>query len=198
MNGLGTIVVVVGPSGAGKDTLIDYVRADLKSDGRFVFVKRFITRPKNAGGEDHAAVDHAGFSQLAASGQLALHWQAHGLFYGIPSSTLDQLGRGKTLIVNGSRSAMPVFREVYGESLRIVHITAPKATLAARLAARGRESEDSVLQRLERSVDSDDHERADLTIVNDGDPSEAGLLFANYLRTLSSASAPLPNEVAAR
>lgn len=180
----GTIAVVVGPSGAGKDSIIDYVRARLKGDSRFSFVRRYITRPQNAGGEDHAAVDHAGFSQLAAAGQLALHWQAHGLFYGIPAATLDDLGKGKTLIANGSRSAIPVFREVYGDRLRIVHVTAPKEVLAARLAARGRESEDSVLQRLERSVESHELADVDLVVVNDGALSEAGERLLAYLKGL--------------
>lgn len=192
----GTIVVVVGPSGAGKDTIIDYARACLKGDGNFSFVRRYITRSQNAGGEDHAAVDHARFSDLAADGQLALHWQAHGLFYGIPSSTLELISQGKVLIANGSRSAIPLFREVYGDGLRIVNVTAPKDVLAARLSARGRETAESVLQRLERSIDGTDHEQSDLVIINDGPVSEAGDQFVDFLRRQVATSSTMNSSTA--
>ncbi|MCD2178024.1 phosphonate metabolism protein/1,5-bisphosphokinase (PRPP-forming) PhnN [Rhizobium sp. C1] len=181
--GAGTIFVVVGPSGAGKDSVMDLARRQLAGDKTmYRFVKRYITRPKEAGGEDHQPVDHAGFSELAATGKLALHWQAHGLFYGIPVETLDDLDAGRILIVNGSRAALPTFREVYGDALKVVLVTAPKDVLAERLAARGRESAESILQRLERSGELGDDTTADLVIVNDKDLAKAGDLFTNYLR----------------
>ena len=177
----GTIFVVVGPSGAGKDSVMDYARLQLAGDRKYRFVKRFITRPKEAGGEDHQAVDHAAFSELAAAGKLALHWQAHGLFYGIPSDTLDDVDAGRILIVNGSRAALPAFRDVYGDALRIVLVTAPKNVLAERLATRGRETAESILQRLERSGELGDETIADLVIVNDKELSEAGSRFVDYV-----------------
>ncbi|MCD2173478.1 phosphonate metabolism protein/1,5-bisphosphokinase (PRPP-forming) PhnN [Rhizobium sp. C4] len=177
----GTIFVVVGPSGAGKDSVIDYARRQLAGEKIYRFVKRYITRPKEAGGEDHQPVDHAAFSELAAAGKLALHWQAHGLFYGIPSETLDDLEAGRILIANGSRAALPAFRDVYGDRLKVVLVTAPKEALAARLAARGRESAESILQRLERSGELGDETIADLVIVNDKELSEAGDRFTDYV-----------------
>lgn len=190
MGGGAAIIVVVGPSGAGKDSILDYARMQLKGDPRYRFVTRYITRPREAGGEAHAAVDHARFSELAASGGLALHWQAHGLLYGIPASTRDDLAKGLILIVNGSRAALPAFRDVYGDALRVVVVTAPKPVLAARLAARGRETAESILQRLDRSVEADDQTVADLVIVNDGALDDAGDLFVAYLtRQLSEAEA---------
>lgn len=179
----GTIFVVVGPSGAGKDSVIDHARRQLAGDKTFCFVKRFITRPKEAGGEDHQPVDHAAFSELAAAGKLALHWQAHGLFYGIPSETLDDLTEGRVLIANGSRAALPAFRDVYGDALKVVLVTAPKTVLAERLASRGRESAQSILQRLERSGELGDEAIADLAIVNDKSIEEAGDLFTGYVRS---------------
>lgn len=179
----GTIFVVVGPSGAGKDSVIDHARRKLAGDKTYRFVKRFITRPKDAGGESHQPVDHAAFSELAAAGKLALHWQAHGLFYGIPAETLDDLDAGHILIANGSRAALPAFREVYGDALKVVLVTAPKEVLAERLAARGRESADSILKRLERSGELGDDTIADIVIVNDLELATAGDLFTGYIRT---------------
>lgn len=177
----GTIFVVVGPSGAGKDSVIDHARRHLAGDKTYRFVKRFITRPKEAGGEDHQPVDHATFSELAAAGKLALHWQAHGLFYGIPAETLDDLAAGRVLIANGSRAALPAFRDVYGDALKIVLVTAPKPVLAERLASRGRETAESILQRLERSGELGDETIADLVIVNDRELAEAGNRFADFV-----------------
>jgi ribose 1,5-bisphosphokinase len=181
----GAIVAVVGPSGAGKDSVIDHARRQFAGDQRFRFARRYITRPEDGVNEDHRAVDHAAFSELAASGRLALHWQAHGLFYGIPADTLTELEAGRIVIVNGSRAALPAFRDVYGDALRIVHVTAPKAVLAERLAARGRETAESVFKRLERSGDADDLAAADLTIVNDRALADAGDQFSAYLRALA-------------
>lgn len=155
---------------------------NVKGDGNLRFVRRYITRPKEAGGEDHHPVDHAGFSELAASGKLALHWQAHGLFYGIPSDTLEDLEAGKVLIVNGSRAALPVFRDVYGDCLKVVLVTAPRELLAERLAARGRESAESILKRLERSGELGDESIADFVICNDGAIGDAGARFTEFMR----------------
>ena len=184
----GTIFVVVGPSGAGKDSVIDHARRQLAGDKTYSFVKRYITRPREAGGEDHQPVDHAAFSELAAAGKLALRWQAHGLFYGIPAQTLADLEAGRVLIANGSRAALPAFREVYGDALKVVLVTAPKTVLAERLATRGRETADSILQRLERSGELGDETIADLVIVNDKELAEAGNLFTGYVRSSLAAA----------
>ena len=57
----GVLVLVVGPSGAGKDTLMDAARAGLAADPRYRFARRLITRPAMAGAEDHDSCDEAGF-----------------------------------------------------------------------------------------------------------------------------------------
>ncbi|MEA2777827.1 MAG: thymidine phosphorylase, partial [Acetobacteraceae bacterium] len=81
------LILVVGPSGAGKDTVLALARAALLADPRFRFVRRVITRPADAGGEDHEAVSDFEFGQRS----FALRWQAHGLHYGIPMDIADDL-----------------------------------------------------------------------------------------------------------
>ena len=49
----GAIIVVVGPSGAGKDSVIGFVAQHFADRADIDFVRRVITRPSDAGGEDH-------------------------------------------------------------------------------------------------------------------------------------------------
>jgi ribose 1,5-bisphosphokinase len=186
MSSTGVIAVVVGPSGAGKDSLIDFARAHLQDDDGFEFVRRVITREEGSVGEEHAAVSEDAFGKMEREGAFALHWRAHGLCYGIPASTRASLQNGRVLIANGSRSALPAFADIYGNSLRVVLVTAPKEILAARLAARGREDEASIRKRLDRTVDAAGGFRADLTIVNDGTLEQAGLELVDALKAFAA------------
>lgn len=176
----GTIAAIVGPSGAGKDSLMDFARLHLSEDAGFQFVRRVITRPQDAGGEVHEAVSEAEFAQLAEEGRFALHWKAHGLFYGIPASTLEALDAGRVLIVNGSRSALPAFRRAYGDRLKVVLVTAPRDVLTGRLLARGREDAESVRKRLDREIAEDFD--ADATVINDRALEDAGTQLVGFLR----------------
>ncbi|CAK7260077.1 MULTISPECIES: phosphonate metabolism protein/1,5-bisphosphokinase (PRPP-forming) PhnN [unclassified Shinella] len=175
----GTMVVVVGPSGAGKDSVMSYAARHFAGEPRLGFVRRVITRPPDAGGEAHEAVDAAGFQARAAAGAFAVSWDAHGLSYGIPRETLDQLSEGMTLVANGSRSALPAFAAAYGR-LKIVQITARADILAARLAARGRESAEAIARRLDRAVP--EIAAADTVVIdNSGALEEAGDAFVRLL-----------------
>jgi ribose 1,5-bisphosphokinase len=147
----GTMVVVVGPSGAGKDSVMSYAARYFADEPRLGFVRRVITRPSNSGGEAHEAIDATGFEARAAAGDFAVSWDAHGLSYGIPRDTFDQLADGMTLVANGSRSALPAFAGAYGR-LKVVLVTARADILAERLAARGRENAEAIARRLDRAA----------------------------------------------
>ncbi len=148
--GPGLLLAVVGPSGAGKDTLIDAAARHFASHPRLTIARRVITRPAEAGGEDHQTATDEEFEALRASGAFACYWQAHGLSYGIPRTTLDALERGDLVIANGSRSALRYFKAAFPR-LKVLNITARPDVLAERLAARGRESREEILARLSRS-----------------------------------------------
>lgn len=144
-------MLVVGPSGVGKDSVIDGARALLAGDSRFVFPQRFVTRPAQAGGEAHHAVGDSAFRAIEASGGFALSWRAHGLSYGVPRGIEDELAAGRAVVVNVSRDVVDAARARLAP-VRVAVITAPIPVLAKRLAARGRESRADIEERLRRAA----------------------------------------------
>ena len=163
------LIAVVGPSGAGKDTLMAGARAALAQDARFRFVRRAITRPAEAGGEDHDALMEADFIARRDASGFALHWHAHGLHYGIPRDIEADIAARRVVIANLSRAVLLEANARY--PLRVLNITAPMELLATRLAARGRETAVDIAARLAREValpDGLDVER----VMNDADVAE--------------------------
>jgi ribose 1,5-bisphosphokinase len=148
--GPGRLVLVVGPSGAGKDTLMNALRQRLAGDGKVLFAKRRITRPADGATETHEPITEKDYDSALASGAYALAWRAHGLGYVLPPDVDDFIRAGGTVVANGSRQALPNAFEKYADPL-VLLITAPKAVLAERLAARGRETRASIEKRLERA-----------------------------------------------
>ncbi len=144
------LVGVVGPSGAGKDTLMGLAREALVGDARFRFVTRAITRAAEAGGEAHRAMDEAAFAAERDAGGFALWWRAHGLFYGIPRDIEADLAAGRVVVANLSRGVLAEAAAAY--RLRVLVVTAPPGVLAARLAARGRETAQDIAARLAREA----------------------------------------------
>ena len=147
----GAFVAVVGPSGAGKDTLIAHAREKLAGDRQVEFVRRVITRPCDGQTEDHDTLHDAEFVAAMAVGAFALAWEAHGLRYGLPASVDRAVGNGHVAVANVSRGALPALRERYA-NVAVVEVTADPEILASRLACRGRESRGEILARLARTI----------------------------------------------
>lgn len=147
----GTLFLIVGPSGAGKDSVIRYCR-ERADEARVSFPRRAITRPPGDANEDHEPISESEFGLRLAAGAFALHWQAHGLGYGIPASIGADLVGGRNVVVNVSRAVVAEARARF-VSVVAVLVTAPADILAARLAGRGRESGEAVAGRLARQVD---------------------------------------------
>ncbi|WP_266159914.1 phosphonate metabolism protein/1,5-bisphosphokinase (PRPP-forming) PhnN [Dyella silvatica] len=183
----GRLYYVMGPSGAGKDSVLSWVREHGIPQG-VLCAHRYITRPAHAGGENHVALSDAEFESRALRGLFALTWQAHGLHYGIGREIEHWLHRGADVLVNGSRDAYEQARERF-PALQPVLITASREAIAARLAARGRESAADIAARLARS-DAYEAPQDALVIHNDGSLAEAGaaLLDAIWQRSHSADS----------
>jgi ribose 1,5-bisphosphokinase len=184
--GPGALVLVVGPSGAGKDTLIGMARAMLADDPAVVFPTRLITRAPDAT-EASEAVDEADYVAMVARGAVALHWRAHGLGYAVPGSADAAIRRGATVVVNVSRQVIAEALARYAR-LTVVLVTAPHHVLAARLAGRGRESEADIAARLSRTVESLPAVPNLVVIQNVGDPALGAERLAVVVRDLVAAT----------
>ena len=158
------LILVVGPSGAGKDTVLDGARVRLAGDPRFRFVRRAVTRPAAAGGEDHEAITEAEFDRRVAAGGFSISWRAHGLGYGVPADIGETIARNVVAVVNGSRTRIDAAAALF--PTRVIEITASPEMLAQRLAARGREPAGDISERLARTIALPD--AAVDTIRNDG------------------------------
>jgi ribose 1,5-bisphosphokinase len=165
--GPGRIVLVVGPSGAGKDTLLNLAHGACADDGQVVFPRRVVTR-QASNAEDNEELSPDAFRQALARGEFAMHWEAHGHCYALPRGIEDDIRAGRTVVINVSRTVIDAIRRAYANVV-VVSITAPPEILAERLKARARGSDGRIEQRLSRAVDG---APPDVTIVNVGEAEQ--------------------------
>lgn len=148
------LIYVVGPSGAGKDSVLSWLRQHTPLAAPVHWARRTIDRPKvnlpNA--EDHFSVDKATFEQMVVAGEFAMQWDANTHRYGIRSSELKCLSHPAwCVIVNGSRAHLPTATMAF-PGLTVLQVTASTEVLRQRLKARGRESEEAITARLMRTI----------------------------------------------
>ena len=145
------LIYVMGPSGVGKDSLLNWLRAHVQSlptSPALHFARRTVTRSLDNSNEDHEAVGFDEFLRLQQAGAFALHWQAHGLHYGVRHEEIA--GRSGWVMVNGSRAYAAQARVLF-LGMTALHVSAPEAVVRARLAARQRETAEEVEARIQRS-----------------------------------------------
>ena len=179
----GALIYDMGPSGAGKDSVLGRARALMPAEAPMAIAHRYITRPHDSGGENHVAVSRAEFAVRRAHGLFAYHWHAHGNDYGVGREIHDWRAAGMTVVVSGSRDH---FQRTGGlDSLaRPVLITASPERLQQRLASRGRESALEAAERLDRADAYAIDDPRLVTIVNDGALDDAARAFVTLLSRL--------------
>ena len=165
--GPGRLILVVGPSGAGKDTLLGLAKAACAEDKDIVFPRRVVTREASSS-EDNAQLSADDFRQALARGEFAMHWEAHGHSYGLPRAIDDDIRARRSVVVNASRTVIDAARRAYA-NVTVIAITAPPEVLAERLKMRSRSSDSRAEDRLSRTVDTT---APDVTILNVGRPED--------------------------
>jgi ribose 1,5-bisphosphokinase len=144
-----TLIYTMGPSGAGKDSVLGWLKAHLPPDAAVHFARRCITRQTYAVGEQHEALTGEEFAQAHNASHFGLHWAANGLHYGVRWPELQGPPDTQWIIINGSRAHLPEACQQY-PGLVALHIGASPEVLHTRLLARGRETSAEVQARLTR------------------------------------------------
>lgn len=178
----GVLLYVIGPSGSGKDSLMRFARETLATSSSVVFAHRYITRPHDAGGENHVALSDAEFQSRVEHKLLSLHWNSHGLRYGIGCEVNHWLAKGLTVILNGSRAYLPQASRQYSELVPVL-IEVSQSVLRERLLSRGREEAGEIESRLMRACEFDSlHHSKLLRFNNDAVLESTGPSFVELIR----------------
>jgi ribose 1,5-bisphosphokinase len=185
--GPGTLVMVVGPSGAGKDALIGGARAAFEGDNRFIFVDRHVSRPAHPS-EAHISVSAAALTEATAGRKYALTWTAHGINYAIPATINDHIRSGRTVVFNASRAIVAEAARRYARS-RVILVDCPAEIRAARMVLRGREAPLELRRRLTRTVEGFDEAWVSIRVDNSC-PLPIGI--ERFICALRNIAAPAP------
>ena len=175
--GPGRLILLVGPSGAGKDTLLGFAKAACAEDAKIVFPRRVVTREASSS-EDNIALTPDEFREALARGDFAMHWEAHGHSYGLPRAIDDDIRAGRSVVVNVSRTVIEAARRAYANVV-VIAITAPPEVLAERIQMRARSTDGNSEQRLGRTVDT---AAPDVTILNVGRPEDHARRLVRAIR----------------
>jgi len=141
-----TVVLITGPSGVGKDSLLGFAKNHFAGDGKIVFTRRYITRPPDEN-ELNYFVDPGAFGLLRDGNFFVSHWRAHGNYYGIAKSEFLPHNGDYLSLVSVSRGAIRDFERLFDRVITL-QLTAGYDILRQRLLVRGREDEEAVAERL--------------------------------------------------
>ncbi len=150
--GSGLAFVVSGPSGAGKNSVIDRVMRKLSGLSYSVSYTTRPRRPHEVAGRDYNFVSKAQFEQLIAAGVLVEHVQYLGDYYGTSQRQIEEVfARGEDVILNIDVQGAKTLRERGLEQFTVVYIFLSPSSLdllAKRLRTRGTEDEEEIHARL--------------------------------------------------
>ncbi len=164
----GTLFLIVGPSGAGKDSLLRGAQETLAGDDDYVFARRVITRETDPEREDHDSLTKKEFAQAAKKKAFMAAWNAYDTDYGIPVGYAKELEQGRHVVANVSREAVGEIAAHY-RPVCVIQVTAPADILEKRLAARGDEKD--AARRLSRTARLPDHISV-VHLLNAGSPEK--------------------------
>jgi len=180
------LIYIMGPSGCGKDALMAEARRRLSGEAPVAFAHRYITRSADVGGENHVALSRAEFQMRLVRALFALHWESHGFAYGIGREIDLWLGQGLSVVMNGSRDALPGAVRAYPALLPVL-VTVPEDVLRKRLCSRGREHAEELEKRVARARLAVPEVAGLIRFDNSGPLSERGsALVEIILETLSA------------
>ena len=165
----GILIVVSGFSGAGKGTLMKELLGKYENYALSVSMTTRTPRPGEKDGESYFFVDRETFERTIAQEGLIEYASYCGNYYGTPRAYVEeQLDAGRDVILEiESQGALKV-KERFPEALLLFVMPPSAEELKRRLMGRGTESEEVILQRLERaSEEAEGIEQYEYLIIND-------------------------------
>ena len=178
---------IIGASGAGKDSLIDYCRKQTSGLLPIIFAHRYITRPAHAGNENHISLSENEFKLRLQHGLFTLHWESHGLHYGIGIEIDMWLQKGFTVVINGSREYLDTAMGKY-PAMQPILIEADADIIRERLSNRGREDDESIAERISRNEQLSLSDTTITRIQNNASLTDAANELLNILLTVKGAT----------
>jgi ribose 1,5-bisphosphokinase len=177
----GTLYLIIGNSGSGKDSLIQWVLKKWPSTKIAPLVpKRVITRPPSPTTEEYESVSESEFQKMSEEGAFSLQWRSYQIFYGVRTEINDTLATGRSILVNVSRQIVESTRSRFPH-VCIIFIRVPFKITEARIRSRSREHDVELEARLQRARENQDFPTADYIIDNSGDLEAAGSQLLKFL-----------------
>lgn len=148
----GKLIVLTGPSGVGKGTL---VRSLLEHHPELYLSVSVTTRPPRAGeieSKDYYFVSRNQFEQMVAQGEL-LEWaEFAGNYYGTPRKPVEEkVCEGRTVILEIELDGARQIRDSFPHATRIFIMPPSIQALEQRLRGRGQDSDEAIARRLCRA-----------------------------------------------
>ncbi|MFW9781420.1 MAG: hypothetical protein ACFFFB_03960 [Candidatus Heimdallarchaeota archaeon] len=176
----GTLFLIVGNSGSGKDSIISGVVNNYPSHLQQLYApKRYITR-RPSEFEDNISITTEQFKEMEKKGKFALKWHIYELDYGISLEIEEWLKKGHPVIINVSRTVLDEAREKY-VNIKVIFIEVPFEITYQRIKDRKRETQDLLNKRIERARNNQKLPEADFIVDNSGDLKQAIIQCLNYV-----------------
>nr|MDO8117155.1 hypothetical protein [Candidatus Sigynarchaeota archaeon] len=177
----GCLFLIVGNSGSGKDSILDWVKAHWSCEKTDIIIaERYITRPPAPETEKFVSVSQDEFKKIDHAGQFALKWNSYDMWYGVPREIVSKTKQGALVIVNVSRQIIEDTREQY-PGTKVIFVSVPVSILLDRIKQRARESDSEIAARLDRAKHNETMPGADFVVENTGTVAEAGARLLAYL-----------------
>lgn len=165
----GKLIVLTGPSGVGKGTLM---RSLLQRHPELYYSVSATTRSPRPGeidGKHYHFISRSKFEQLVARGEF-LEWaEFAGNYYGTPrQAVLNQINSGKCVVLEIELEGARQIRNSFPEAFSIFILPPSLSELEKRIRSRGQDPEEAIIRRLHRAQDEIHaaHE-FDIQIIND-------------------------------
>lgn len=196
MNNKGNLIVISGPSGGGKGTVVKKVKEMMPDLGLSVSATTRSPRVGEEDGREYYFVSRDDFEEMIADGEILEYTTYVGNYYGTPKTEAVRItGEGRDLILEIEVDGASQIKRIMPEALTIMLIPPTISELEGRLRGRGTESEEVISDRLAKAREEIKLASSyDYVVVNEeGKIDECAELICNIIRANRNASARMKN-----